>query len=137
MRSFFVPAPLFPVQVTNFELSFNISYILLELSLLEKCLWELMEPLEVRKRAVNEFVNDISQGVRCELHPITDPFGPSIVDPDLGAIVVSSETISGGYAVNQERRVCCSDFFFIYLIFGCYSTSDKYICRKEDFRKFR
>ncbi|VDM44227.1 unnamed protein product [Toxocara canis] len=70
----------------------------------KKCLWELMEPFEVREKAVKEFVEDVSNKVRCEVHPITDPFGPAIVDPDLEAIIVSSETIKGGHAVNEERK---------------------------------
>ena len=35
--------------------------------------------------------------------PITDPFGPSIVVPDMGGIVVSEETRKGGDAVNKRR----------------------------------
>lgn len=64
-----------------------------------------MEPLEIRLKAVQEFVEDVSSSVRCEVHPITDPYGPSIVDPDLGAIIVSQETEKGGHAVNDRRKV--------------------------------
>lgn len=64
-----------------------------------------MEPLEKRAKAVQEFVEDISCSVRCEIHPIVDPYGPSIVDPDLKAIIVSSETEKGGHAVNDRRKV--------------------------------
>ncbi|VBB31255.1 unnamed protein product [Acanthocheilonema viteae] len=70
----------------------------------KKLLWELMEPFEKRAKAVQEFVEDISCSVRCEVHPIMDPYGPSIVDPDLKAIVVSNETEKGGHAVNDRRK---------------------------------
>uniref|UniRef100_A0A915Q3W2 Cytidyltransferase-like domain-containing protein n=1 Tax=Setaria digitata TaxID=48799 RepID=A0A915Q3W2_9BILA len=69
-----------------------------------KVLWELMQPFEKRAQAVQEFVEDISCSVRCEVHSIEDPYGPSIVDPYLQAIIVSNETEKGGHAVNDRRR---------------------------------
>lgn len=34
---------------------------------------------------------------------ISDPFGPTIVDPDISALVISAETRAGGKAVNDKR----------------------------------
>uniref|UniRef100_A0A1I7VD65 CTP_transf_like domain-containing protein n=1 Tax=Loa loa TaxID=7209 RepID=A0A1I7VD65_LOALO len=87
----------------------------------KKVLWELMEPFEKRAKAVQEFVEDISCIVRCEVHPIMDPYGPSVVDPDLRAIVVSNETEKGGHAVNdrrKERNLSTLDLIKINLIDG-------------------
>ena len=35
---------------------------------------------------------------------ITDPYGPTIVNPDIDCIVVSAETKAGGERVNIERK---------------------------------
>ena len=35
---------------------------------------------------------------------ISDPFGPTITDPDISAIVISAETRAGGKAVNDKRK---------------------------------
>lgn len=59
----------------------------------------------MRQKAVKDFVEDVSNKVRCEVHSISDAFGPSIVDPDLEAIIVSQETLRGGHAVNEQRKV--------------------------------
>ncbi|WKX91211.1 hypothetical protein Q1695_009776 [Nippostrongylus brasiliensis] len=70
----------------------------------KKSLWEMIEPVERRMEAVEDFVADVSDSVVCLAEPIEDPFGPSTRIPDLEAIVVSQETVRGGEAVNRVRK---------------------------------
>ncbi|XP_063964671.1 bifunctional coenzyme A synthase-like [Lytechinus pictus] len=71
----------------------------------KKTLMELILPLKQRLEDVTGFIKDVKP---CLLHseavvPITDPFGPSIVVPDIECIVVSEETRKGGDSVNKRR----------------------------------
>ncbi|KAL4804277.1 hypothetical protein BDV18DRAFT_162041 [Aspergillus unguis] len=45
----------------------------------------------------------IRPGISLKMAQILDPYGPTITEEDLSALVVSKETRSGGAAVNQER----------------------------------
>ncbi|OAL73249.1 hypothetical protein A7D00_3024 [Trichophyton violaceum] len=45
----------------------------------------------------------LSPGLEFRFVQIADPFGPTITDRDITALVVSKETRSGGQAVNDER----------------------------------
>ena len=55
----------------------------------KKTLVELMESTSFRVSAVTRFLRDIKPALDAVVVPIQDPFGPSIVDPRLQAIVVS------------------------------------------------
>ncbi|EEP77930.1 predicted protein [Uncinocarpus reesii 1704] len=44
-----------------------------------------------------------SESLKLRAVPIADPFGPTITDQDITALVVSKETRSGGKSVNDER----------------------------------
>ncbi|EYB93540.1 hypothetical protein Y032_0181g865 [Ancylostoma ceylanicum] len=82
----------------------------------KKSLWELIEPVSSRIRAVEDFIADVSDSVVCLAEPIEDPFGPSTRIPDLEAIVVSQETIKGGEAVNREKNMSQLDMVTIDLL---------------------
>eukprot|EP00002_Diphylleia_rotans_P017618 TRINITY_DN3418_c0_g1_i2.p1 TRINITY_DN3418_c0_g1~~TRINITY_DN3418_c0_g1_i2.p1 ORF type:complete len:260 (+),score=45.13 TRINITY_DN3418_c0_g1_i2:59-838(+) len=50
---------------------------------------EFLEPWGHRSASVSQFLGTIKPGLELELVPINDPFGPTIVDPSLEALVVS------------------------------------------------
>lgn len=70
---------------------------------LEKVLKELIEPYAVRVQKLQEFLQDTKPSLQVEIVPLEDPFGVSIVDPQLKCILVSEETRKGGEAVNKKR----------------------------------
>ncbi|XP_072041842.1 bifunctional coenzyme A synthase-like [Amphiura filiformis] len=71
-----------------------------------KSLCELIQPVETRITDVRNYIQDVKPHILFDdsVVPITDPFGPSIVVPDMGGIVVSEETRKGGDAVNKRRK---------------------------------
>jgi phosphopantetheine adenylyltransferase/dephospho-CoA kinase len=53
---------------------------------------------------VKEFLNDVDNSLGYEVVSIQDPFGPTATDDNLDLIVVSDETLKGGFKVNEIRK---------------------------------
>ncbi|XP_038045178.1 uncharacterized protein LOC119719760 [Patiria miniata] len=62
--------------------------------------------MDARIASVRDFIHYIKPRIlqSDSIVPITDPYGPSVVDPDMRCIVVSEETKKGGDAVNRVRQ---------------------------------
>ena len=69
----------------------------------KKHLAHLIQPLSLREEILREFCQQVNPFIHYDIVPISDPFGPSIVDAELQAIVASEETLDGALAVNVER----------------------------------
>lgn len=56
---------------------------------------ELIESLKYRTKSVSDFLMLFKPGIEYDVVPIADIYGPTAWDPDIQALVVSKETVSG------------------------------------------
>ncbi|KAM0756069.1 hypothetical protein T439DRAFT_296082, partial [Meredithblackwellia eburnea MCA 4105] len=63
-----------------------------------------LESLDERISNVTKFLQLVRPTIVHDVVPIEDIYGPTATDPLVAALVVSTETRSGGAAVNEERR---------------------------------
>ena len=64
---------------------------------------DLISSYEERLETVRAFMKMVNPSLPCNMVQLEDPFGPTITDSDLCAIVVSSETVKGAFEINRRR----------------------------------
>lgn len=69
----------------------------------DKKFGDLIESFEERKGHVLRFLRTQNQSLKCEPVQINDVWGPTVVIPDIDAIVVSTEVLKGARLINEER----------------------------------
>ncbi|KAI9027303.1 hypothetical protein CLU79DRAFT_741267 [Phycomyces nitens] len=65
---------------------------------------QLIQSTKDRVKGVERYLYSIRRSIEPCVVPICDPFGPTITDPAIDALVCSKETLQGGEAVNRERQ---------------------------------
>lgn len=68
-----------------------------------KKLPELIENFDKRCENLKKFLFIVNPDLHVVTERITDPYGPSITEPDYQCLIVSQETSSGGMKVNEKR----------------------------------
>lgn len=68
-----------------------------DIMLVKKKHRDLIIPINLRIQHVKDYLYKAKRGLVYDVVPITDPYGPTITDPSIDAIVVSQETLKGGH----------------------------------------
>jgi len=68
-----------------------------------KTLAEYIDPYETRRDAAAQWLGFVNPSLEYNIVAIEDIYGPTITDATLQAIVVSSETLTGAFKINEVR----------------------------------
>eukprot|EP01138_Halocafeteria_seosinensis_P016343 gb/GECG01016674.1/.p1 GENE.gb/GECG01016674.1/~~gb/GECG01016674.1/.p1 ORF type:complete len:389 (+),score=38.51 gb/GECG01016674.1/:1-1167(+) len=60
---------------------------------------------EQRKESTVQFLSTIAPELSVDIQELAEPMGDAATDPDIKAILVSSETIPGAHKINEQRRM--------------------------------
>jgi len=63
-----------------------------------------VSPLTERRKKLEEFLKSLGVFERASIVILEDPYGPTITDGDISAIVVSEETLPRALEINRIRR---------------------------------
>ncbi|CEP13404.1 hypothetical protein [Parasitella parasitica] len=72
--------------------------------LLKKKHRDLIASTQQRMENVKAYLQLVKRSITYDVVPIKDPFGPTVTDQNIDALVVSKETLKGGDLVNSERE---------------------------------
>ncbi|OCH93432.1 Nucleotidylyl transferase [Obba rivulosa] len=72
--------------------------------LVKKVNREVLEKLPVRTARTRAFLELFKPGLEYDIVPISDVYGPTAWDPNIQALVVSKETLSGAASIEKIRR---------------------------------
>jgi len=61
-------------------------------------------PYEERLKELKEFLNDSGYSGKAEIIPLNDPYGPTLTESCIEALVVSEETRPTALKINEKRR---------------------------------
>src|SRR3990170_1599585 len=61
-------------------------------------------PYEERLRELETFLKSLGSSKKAETIPLNDPFGPTVTDRYIEALVVSEETKKTASKINEQRR---------------------------------
>jgi len=57
-----------------------------------------------RRKDLFKFLEDVNASLRAEIIPLNDPYGPTVTNGNIEALVVSSETVGKASKINALRR---------------------------------
>ncbi len=65
---------------------------------------EIIQSILMRIHETQEFMRKIKPDVELDFVELTDPFGPTISDENIDAIIVSEETLKTTEIINEKRK---------------------------------
>jgi cytidyltransferase-like protein len=68
-----------------------------------KILTQIIDPYDLRVNEISKYLNTLGVSNH-QILPLNDPFGPTLSDTDLEALVVSPQTLPGAQLINQKRQ---------------------------------
>lgn len=78
--------------------------IMSDAMLQKKALADKIFSYEERAKTVVDFLALIKPSLQVNVFQLSDPFGPTVTDPNIEALVVSSETMGGVEKINEKRK---------------------------------
>lgn len=63
-----------------------------------------IDPYDVRVEGVKGYLEELGILSRARIVPLEDPYGPTVTEEDVEAIVVSEETLTTAHEINKIRK---------------------------------